>query len=302
MLHLRVYGPHTSLQEVGVSLEDHRTARNVALAPAVRAGHALLTAEVHPGAADAVLEFLTGQGVREQDIALARLEDIGPARPGETGTTLIWADMMGQARRNAQPVARYLAFMLMAGVIAGFGVIEINPILIVGAMAVSPDLLPVAAACVALVAGRGRLAARALIALAFGLFASCVAAALLTAALELFDALPSDFEVGEEALAGLTQVNASTVGVALAAGVAGVLALETRASSAVGVGISITTIPAAAYLGVAAGNGQIGKVWGTTAVLGVNVLMLLIAGSATLLVQRRLARRNVEITRSGRGP
>ena len=291
MLHLRVYGPHASLTEVGISLEDRGTARKVALALAVRPGHALLTAEVHPGAADAVLEFLTGQGVREHDIALARLDDIGPTRAGGTGATLIWADMMGQARRNARPVARYLAFMLIAGVIAGFGVIETNPILIVGAMAVSPDLLPVAAACVALVAGRARLAGLALITLAFGLFSSCVAAGLLTAGLELFDALPSEFEVGEQALSGFTDVDVSTVGVALAAGVAGVLALETRASSAVGVGISITTIPAAAYLGVAAGNGQIEKVWGAAAVLGVNVLMLLVAGSATLLFQRWLARR-----------
>jgi uncharacterized hydrophobic protein (TIGR00271 family) len=191
--------------------------------------------------------------------------------------------------------------MLIAGVIAGFGVIEVNPILIVGAMAVSPDLLPVAATCVALVAGRPRLAARAFITLALGLLASCVAASLLTTGLEIFDALPSGFEVGERALSGLTDVNSSTVGVALAAGVAGVLALETRASAAVGVGISITTIPAAAYLGVAAGNGQVDKVWGAAAVLGVNVLMLLIAGSATLLFQRRLARRNAEITPSGRG-
>jgi Domain of unknown function (DUF389) len=80
------------------------------------------------------------------------------------------------------------------------------------------------------------------------------------------------------------------VGVALAAGVAGMLALETRASAAVGVGISITTIPAAAYLGVAAGNGQVDKVWGALAVLGVNVVMLLLGGTATLLAQRRLAR------------
>lgn len=292
MLHLRIYGPQSSLTEVGLSLEARGSARNVALAPAVRPGCALLTAEIHPGEADAVLEFLEGEGVQQDNIAIARLDDIGPTRAVGPGATLIWADMMGQARRNARPVARYLAFMLMAGVIAGFGVIEVNAILIVGAMAVSPDLLPVAAACVAVVAGRARLAGRALITLACGLFASSVAAALLTAGLELFDALPSDFEVGEQALSGLTEVNASTVGVALAAGVAGVLALETRASAAVGVGISITTIPAAAYLGVAAGNGQIEKVWGAAAVLAVNVLMLLIAGSATLMVQRRLARRS----------
>ena len=59
--------------------------------------------------------------------------------------------MLGQARRNARPVARYLVFMIVAGVIAAYGVIEVNSILIVGAMAVSPDVLPVTAACVGLV-------------------------------------------------------------------------------------------------------------------------------------------------------
>ena len=97
MLHLRIYGPQSSLTEVGLSPEARGAARNVALASAVRPGHALLTAEVHPGAADAVLQFLNGQGVDENDIALARLDDIGPTRAGGTGATLIWADMMGQA-------------------------------------------------------------------------------------------------------------------------------------------------------------------------------------------------------------
>jgi hypothetical protein len=69
-------------------------------------------------------------------------------------------------------------------------------------------------------------------------------------------------------------VNISTCGVALAAGVAGMLAVETRARAAVGVGISVTTIPAAAYLGVAAGEGEMDKVMGALAMLGVNVAML----------------------------
>jgi hypothetical protein len=57
----------------------------------------------------------------------------------------------------------------------------------------------------------------------------------------------------------------------------------------VGVAISITTIPAAAYLGVAAGVGEESKAWGALAVLAVNVAMLLIGGTLTLLLQRRLA-------------
>ena len=56
-------------------------------------------------------------------------------------------------------------------------------------------------------------------------------------------------------LGALTTVSNETVVVALAAGVAGMLALETRASSGVGVAISVTTIPASAYVGVAAGLG-----------------------------------------------
>jgi hypothetical protein len=70
------------------------------------------------------------------------------------------------------------------------------------------------------------------------------------------------------------------------------LALETRASAAVGVGISITTIPAAAYLGVAGGVGEAHRVPGALAVLGVNVTLVVAAGTATLAVQRWLAGRD----------
>ncbi len=72
---------------------------------------------------------------------------------------------------------------------------------------------------------------------------------------------------------------------------AGILALETRASSAVGVAISVTTIPASAYLGVAAGIGEVGKAAGALLVLGVNVVMLIAGGTSTLLLQRALGRR-----------
>jgi hypothetical protein len=55
---------------------------------------------------------------------------------------------MGQAGANSRPLARYLALINVAGVIAALGVIESSSILIVGAMAVSPDLLPICATCV----------------------------------------------------------------------------------------------------------------------------------------------------------
>ena len=113
----------------------------------------------------------------------------------------------------------------------------------------------------------------------------------MSLALDVTGGLPQHFQVGETALSGLTSVNATTIGVAVAAGVAGMLALETRASAGVGVAISVTTIPAAAYLGVAAGVGEVGEVPGAFAVLGVNIVMISAGGALTLLVQRRLGRR-----------
>lgn len=83
----------------------------------------------------------------------------------------------------------------------------------------------------------------------------CVVGGVMTGALNALDLLPQGGNINSTFLAGLSTVNISTPIVAFAAGVAGMLALETRASSAVGVAISVTTIPASAYLGVAAGVG-----------------------------------------------
>jgi uncharacterized hydrophobic protein (TIGR00271 family) len=291
MLQLRVYGPPDALAAVGHELDEAGTARHLAVTRGLRADSAVLTGQVAADAADAVLRHLIGRGIPEPDMTLTRSDDISPLAVGGPSAALIWADVLGQAARNSRPVARFLVFMLTAGVIAGFGVIEVNTILIVGAMAVSPDALPIAAACIGLVSRRVGLAGRALATLALGLGAAAFAACAVTLMLDLLGQLPSDFAVGESALSGLTSVSATTVVVAAAAGVAGMLALETRASAGVGVAISVTTIPAAAYLGVAAGVGELDRVLGALAVLAVNVVMISLGGTGTLLTQRRWARR-----------
>lgn len=95
-------------------------------------------------------------------------------------------------------------------------------------------------------------------------------------------------------LHGLAHVNDETIAVAVAAGVAGMLAFETRASSGVGVAISVTTIPAAAYLGVALGLGEGSKALGALAVLTTNVVMIVAGACVTLSGQRALAHRGSE--------
>jgi uncharacterized hydrophobic protein (TIGR00271 family) len=204
----------------------------------------------------------------------------------------VWADVIGTAWLNARPIARYLAFMLVAGVIGGYGVIDNNSILIVGAMAVSPDLLPITAIAVGIVGRQARLAIGALLTVTVGLGAAGVAAAISTWIQNEFDWIPSSFNIQlTGVLGGLTAVSNETIAVALVAGIAGMLALETRAASGVGVAISVTTIPAAAYMGVAAGLGELDKAAGALEVLGTNVAMMVLGASATLATQRLLMRR-----------
>jgi uncharacterized hydrophobic protein (TIGR00271 family) len=294
MLHLRVFGAAPVMEQVAESVSALPGAEHVTRTDAGNgAGQAVVTADVDPDAADAALRTLSRLGVPADDVWLLRLEGLQPGRLGRrrASSAVVWADLLGQAGEHARPVARFLVLMAVAGVIAAYGVYYSNTILIVGAMAVSPDFLPIAATCIGLVARRRRLVGRAFWTLTAGLGTAGVAAAMLTVLLDLLDLLPSTFEVGENGLQGLTTVNSSTVVVALVAGVAGMLALETRAGAAVGVAISVTTIPASAYLGVAAGVGEVGKAWGALGVLAINVAMLLVGGSLTLVAQQALARR-----------
>jgi uncharacterized hydrophobic protein (TIGR00271 family) len=294
MLHLRVFGAAPMMERVAESVSALDGADHVTHTDAGDgAGRALVTADVDPDAADAALHVVTGLGVPTEDVWLLRLEGLQPGRRRRRreGGAVVWADLLGQAGEHARPVGRFLMLMAVAGIIAAYGVIYSNGILIVGAMAVSPDFLPIAATCIGLVARRRRLVARAFWTLTAGLGTACVIAGALTAFLDLVDLLPSSFHVGENALQGLTTVNSSTVVVAFVAGIAGLLALETRAGAAVGVAISVTTIPASAYLGVAAAVGEVGKASGALAVLGINVAMLLVGGSLTLATQQALTRR-----------
>ena len=71
-------------------------------------------------------------------------------------------EVMGEARMHSRPLGRYLALISVAAVVAAMGVITDNTILIVGAMAVSPDLLPICAACVGIVGRRPGLTTRAI--------------------------------------------------------------------------------------------------------------------------------------------
>src|SRR4029079_1238040 len=272
-------------------LDGNDDVSRVRLADATRPGHAMVAATVDPRAADELLESLRRLGIPDADVSLTRVEVLRRSSGTAAEAGLVWEDVLGMAARNSRPIARYLAFMFAAGVIASYGVVDYNEILIVGAMAISPDLLPITAIGVGLVDRRLTLAGRALMTLAVGMGFATIAAAASAFVQDVFGWLPSDFNIDATVLGDLTFVNDETIVVALASGVAGMLALETRASSGVGVAVSVTTIPAAAYLGVAAGLGESSQALGAVAVLTTNVALLVLGAAGTLVLQRYVARR-----------
>jgi uncharacterized hydrophobic protein (TIGR00271 family) len=301
VIRLEVFGESEAMTAVARLLDTSDEVSRVRSTPATRPRHAVVVADVHPRAVDELLDDLRRLGVSDADLTLTRVEVLGRASGSGAEAGLVWEDVLGMAARNSRPIARYLAFMLAAGVIANYGVVEYNVILIVGAMAISPDLLPITAVGVGLVDRRLRLAGRAFVTRVVGMAFASAAAAASALVQSRFDLIPSSFDIDSTVLGSLTHVNNETIVVALAAGVAGMLALETRASSGVGVAVSVTTIPAAAYLGVALGLGEKGEALGALGVLGTNVAMLVIAASSTLVLQRGLARR-ASVKRGHRAP
>jgi uncharacterized hydrophobic protein (TIGR00271 family) len=266
------------------------------------AGSVVFVADVEPHAADEVVEAISALGIGVDDYVLTRVEVVAPLRRPRGDDVIegfAWVEVLGQARANSRPLARYLALISVAAVIAALGVITSSGILVVGAMAVSPDLLPICATCVGIVGRRRELTARSAFTLTLGLSLVVVVAAVLSTLLEVTGLLPSGFKVTASSLHTLAETDYSTVLIALAAGIGAMLSFETRASAAVGVAISVTTIPASAFLGVAIGAGDTGDGLPALIVLALNVTLLIASGSATLWIQRWISARSATTSGSG---
>jgi uncharacterized hydrophobic protein (TIGR00271 family) len=290
MITLEVFGDAPAMTAVAQRLQAVGGVSRLRVEPAL-GERSLVLARVSHDATDQILAELRALHVPREDIMLTRVEELGGDVAERAAGGLIWADVVGLAGTNARLISHYIAFMAVAGVIAAYGVMDANPILIVGAMAVSPDLLPITAMAVGLIGRSLSLVAKALLTLTIGMAVASLFAALVTVVLRALAILPPGLNIAHTLLHGLSEVDSETIVVAFAAGVAGMLALETRASSGVGVAISVTTIPAAAYLGVALGLGHGDQALGALAVLSTNVALIVTGAAITLGLQRLADRR-----------
>ena len=212
----------------------------------------------------------------------------------------MWEEVEARTSDSAELSGSFLAFMVLATAIAGVGILTDSVILIIGAMVVGPEFGPLRGACASRWSQRRmELARKSLKALLVGFPVAIAATCLGTLALRAAGPAPDDLAAGTHpATLFISDPNTYSVIVALLAGTAGVLSLSTaKAGALIGVLISVTTIPAAANVGVAAAYGDWNEVGGALAQLLINLGAILAAGIATLSFQRALFARRA--ARSG---
>ncbi len=215
------------------------------------------------------------------------------AASGSAADGVVWEEVEARTSEEAELSLTFLAFMVLAAIIATVGIYLNTPILIVGAMVVGPEFGPLAGLCVAIVQRRRALALRSLLPLAIGFPLAVTAAWLTSVVFRATGLTPAEFSSADH---GLASVIASpdwfTFIVAFCAGIAGVLSLTTAKSGAlIGVLISVTTIPAAANIGVSFAYRDWGAWRGSQEQLAINLGAIVLAGVLTLSVQRWAYRR-----------
>jgi uncharacterized hydrophobic protein (TIGR00271 family) len=209
---------------------------------------------------------------------------------GLPANAVVWEEVEQRTSEEVELSTGFLAFMVLAMLIAAVGILTDQIILIIGAMVVGPEFGPIAALCVAAAERRKDLALRSAKALAIGFPLGILATLLFALALDGLDLVPHDFAAEDHPFTQfISDPDFFSFVVAYLAGMAGVLSLTSAKSGAlVGVLISVATIPAAANVGVAAAFGDWPEFGGALGQLGLNLSAILLAGIGTLYVQRLL--------------
>jgi uncharacterized hydrophobic protein (TIGR00271 family) len=301
MIHLRIVSPPTKTAATLDLLEGSPSVYNVILLEGVarRPRGDVILADVAREDASVVISDLRGLRLHEDgSISIDPIDSQLSAKAdqaikhakGAPADAVVWEEVESRTSENVELSGVYLAFMTLAGLLAAVGIYQDSPILIVGAMVVGPEFGPLAGICVAVVDKRGRLALRSAVALAVG-FPLTITVVYLTAhAFIATDLFPETFDQANHGLATIfSQPDFFTFFVAACAGAAGMLSLSTAKSGAlIGVLISVTTIPAAANIGLSAAYEDWSSWRGSMAQLAINLGSILVAGTAVLFVQRLL--------------
>lgn len=213
---------------------------------------------------------------------------------GASADAVVWAEVTERAYEDSSITWTFMSFMVLATLLAAIAVVTDSVILIIGAMVLGPEFVPIAALGLGLVRRRFALVRQALRTIVVG-FVAAIAVVTVLAAIARAAGLVTSDQIGPDTRPGTAFIyspNAWSLIIAVIAGAAGVLALTSAKSGGLaGVFISVTTIPAAGNIAVAAVFAEWNEVVGSSLTLTINIVGMALAGWATLAVQQQIWRR-----------
>ena len=258
--------------------------------------------DVLQGRANEVIARLRELGVdRRGSITLepisASISDVATraqvGRPRFDEFAPVWEEVDARIRSNGRFPPSWYALLVIAGLIAAVGLLTNSQILIVGAMVVGPEYLAIVALAYGVIRRESGLVRKSATALLVGFALAVAAALLLSLVIRAAGLEPRAFELGIRPVSSLINTpDWFSFIVAVLAGLVGVISLtEARTSTLIGVFISVTTIPAAADMGVSLAFGSYQETVGSLEQLLLNVFVLGAVAVTGIPAQRWVWRR-----------
>jgi uncharacterized hydrophobic protein (TIGR00271 family) len=252
--------------------------------------------DVSDGCANPVFRQLRDLRLDERGLVLVEAVDAtitgtghsAGRRPHHGEIAPVWEMVEAGIRSGSVYAPSFYGLLVLAGLIACVGILTNSQILVVGAMVVGPEYNAIIAVALGIEQRRAAPVHRGLAALTWGFLAAVIVATIFGVAIRWSGHTPRAFVAGVRPVAALiAEPNLFSVVVAVLAGIVGVVSLtESRANALIGVFISVTTIPAAAALGLSLAYQDWAGAQGSLLQLLLNVFLLIVVGAAALRVQR----------------
>ena len=304
MLHVRVVSPASVTGRLLDRLAGLPGVRNVIVleGAAHRPDGDAVFLDVDHGAANPVFRALRGLGLDHEGAITVEQVDASLTADAPPGGRIgspasevapVWEMVEATIRGGAVYPPSFFILLAIAGLIAAVGILTNSQILIVGAMVVGPEYSAIIAVALGISKPEHGLVHDGLLALVSGFSASIVVTLAFGLAVRAAGEAPQQFLDGVRPVSDLINTpNVFSIVVAILAGIVGVVSLtEARAGALIGVFISVTTIPAAADIGVSLAFASWREAVGSVEQLLLNVVLLIMVGAGGLSTQRAIWRR-----------
>ncbi|MBV1853717.1 DUF389 domain-containing protein [Catellatospora tritici] len=308
VIHLRLVSPPERTGSVLAVLAGNACVVNVTVHRGAVADPArdAIECDVVAGAANVVLAGLRDLQVHRYGsltadpvaVAMSDQAEAAAARlPGPMAHVPFWAEVEARIDADATYTPSFYLYLVIAGVIGAVGLLTNSQILIVAAMILGPEYGAIIGVALGVDRRAWRQVGQGLLALTVGFGLAVVAAYAFGVLVRGLGLVPTAYRLGVRPVSHLIDTpNFYSVVVAVLAGIVGVVALtHIRTSTLLGVFVSVTTIPAAADIGVALATSSPDEARGSLLQLLLNITLLIVVGFVTVRVLRvrwrRISRR-----------